>query len=434
MNEILKLDAVALISEVQSKRISHRDVCEAYIERIAQKETDVGAFIHFDPDQVRSVADGLDKQQATGPLAGLPVGVKDVIDTVDMPTGYGTDAYSGSRPVWDAPCVTQSKSAGALIMGKTVSTEFAMASPGETRNPWSPAHTPGGSSSGSCAAVASGMALMGFGTQTAGSIIRPASYCGVVGYKPSFGLLEPAEIKVLSHSLDTLGIVTRSVRDAALIVSVLSGRSGLALSRTPCSAPRVGLFRTPPFDMSEPATEAALDHAIARIEAAGGTVVEIDVPEDFVTTHDLHAAVMGWEVTRALSHERTVLWDQLTQVTRDFLTEKAKVTALDYDAALAALPLIKTSLAGAMTDVDVLLAPSAAGAAPKGLASTGAPTFNSPWTLLHMPALSVPAILDVGLLPVGVQVIGRVGDDARTLEISAWIEACLDAPKAKDFL
>jgi amidase len=382
---------------------------------------------------VRSVADGLDKHAAAGPLAGLPVGVKDVIDTVDMPTGYGTDAYNGSRPVWDAPCVTQSKSAGALIMGKTVSTEFAMASPGKTRNPWSPAHTPGGSSSGSCAAVASGMALMAFGTQTAGSIIRPASYCGVVGYKPSFGLLEPAEVKVLSHSLDTLGIITRSVRDAALIASVLSGRPKLALASSPISAPRVGLFSTPPFDTSEPATQAALDHAIARIEAAGGTVVEIDVPTDFVSTHDLHAAVMGWEVTRALSHERTVLWDQLTQVTRDFLTEKAKITASDYDAALAELPLVKASLADAMAGVDVLLAPSAPGVAPKGLASTGAPTFNTPWTLLHMPALSIPAIVDDGL-PVGVQVIGRVGDDARTLAISAWVEACLDAPKAKDFL
>lgn len=433
MNKIVKLDAVALIDEVQSMRISHRDVAEAYIERVSEKETDVGAFIHFEPDQVRSAADSLDKQVAIGPLAGLPVGVKDVIDTVDMPTGYGSDAYTGCRPVWDAPCVTQSKSAGALIMGKTVSTEFAMASPGKTRNPWNPAHTPGGSSSGSCAAVASGMALMGFGTQTAGSIIRPASYCGVVGYKPSFGLLEPAEIKVLSHSLDTLGIITRSVRDAALIASILSGRPKLALAQAPCSAPRVGVFRTPPFDASEPATQAALDHAIARIEAAGGTIIEIDVPKGFVTTHDLHAAVMGWEVTRALCHERTVLWDQLTAVTRDFLTEKAKVTASEYDGACVDLPLITASLAGAMADVDVLLAPSAPGVAPKGLASTGAPTFNTPWTLLHMPAVNVPAILDDGL-PVGVQVIGRIGDDARTLAIGAWIETCLDAPKAKDFL
>lgn len=428
MSDVLRLDAVELIAQVRSGRLSHRDVAEAYLGQIDAKDAEIGAYIYCAPEQVRLAADALDKAGDVGPLTGLPIGVKDVIDTVDMPTGYGTAAYAGSRPVWDAPCVVQSKDAGALVLGKTVSTEFAMASPGKTRNPWNTVHTPGGSSSGSCAAVASGMALMGFGTQTAGSIIRPASYCGVVGYKPSFGLLEPAEIKVLAHSLDTLGMVTRTVRDAALIASVLAGRPHLEVKAVPQHAPRVGLFRTPPFETADPATLAALDHAVARIEAAGGHVVELDVPDNFVTTHALHASVMGWEVTRALSHERAVLWDRLTQTTRDFLTEKAQVDAPAYDAALAALPAVRNALAEAIADVDVVLAPSAPGTAPAGLETTGAPVFNTPWTLLHMPAVSVPAILHDGL-PVGVQVIGRVGDDARTLAASAWIEACLDAPR-----
>ncbi|MBW6417631.1 amidase [Celeribacter sp. PS-C1] len=427
MSDLIKLDATDLIAKVSSGTVKHRDVAEAYLERIAEKDGAIGAYIHTDPDLVRKSADARDKAEA-GPLAGLPVGVKDVIDTVDMPTGYGSEAYAGRQPYWDAPCVAQSKAAGALIMGKTVSTEFAMASSGKTRNPWNLAHTPGGSSSGSCAAVAAGLALMAFGTQTAGSIIRPASFCGVVGYKPTFGLLEPAEVKVLAHSLDTLGLVTRNVRDAALAASVLAGRPSLKLPEDLPAAPKIGLFRTPPFDSADPATVAALDLAVQRIEAAGGSVVEIDVPESFITTHALHLAIMGWEVTRALSFERTVLWDQLTPVTRDFLTEKALVDAPAYDAACAALPKVAAELAEAMTDVDVLLAPSAPGTAPEGFASTGAPMFNTPWTLLHMPALSVPAIVHDGL-PVGVQVIGRVGEDAKTLAMAAFVETCLDAPR-----
>jgi len=428
MSDILSLDATDLVAEVAAGRLTHSAVAEAYVARIAEREAAVGAYTYHDPELVLAQAAARDAAGSTGPLAALPVGVKDVIDTCEMPTGYGTEAYQGARPIWDAPCVTQCKQAGALILGKTVTTEFAMASPGKTRNPWNPEHTPGGSSSGSCAAVASGMALMAFGTQTAGSIVRPASYCGVVGYKPSLGLLEPAEVKVLAHSLDTLGVITRTVRDAALVAAVLGGRPELALREPPASAPRVGLFRTPPFDTAEAATQAALDHAVARITAAGGSVVEIDVPMGFVATHDLHAAIMGWEVTRALAHERCAIWDRMTPVTRDFLTEKAKIDAPAYDAARTALPGVHAALAAAMEGVDVLLAPAAPGIAPLGLASTGAPAFNTPWTLLQMPALSVPAILSQGL-PVGVQVIGRRGEDARTLAAAAWIEEQLDAPR-----
>ncbi|QPM91175.1 amidase [Pseudooceanicola algae] len=424
---ILSLDACSLIAGVRDGALSHRAVAEAYLDRIATKEESVGAFIFHDSAMVRDAADALDLAGTRGALAGLPVGVKDVIDTCDMPTGYGSALYGATQPVWDAPCVTQSRQAGALMMGKTVSTEFAMASPGKTRNPWNTAHTPGGSSSGSCAAVASGMALMGFGTQTAGSIIRPASYCGVVGYKPSFGLLDPSEIKVLSHSLDTLGVVTRRVADAALVAAILGGRPGLALKGLPDTAPRIGVFRTPPFN-TEAATDAALDHAIRALGAAGARVTDITPPTDFGSTHGLHAAIMGWEVSRALSHERLVLGDRLTEVTRAFLAEKARVTVEEYDAARRALPAVHQSLSQAMAEVDILLAPSAPGTAPKGLEATGSPEFNTPWTVLHMPALTLPAILSDGL-PVGVQIIGRIGEDAATLRAAAWVERCLEAPK-----
>jgi amidase len=212
------------------------------------------------------------------------------------------------------------------------------------------------------------------------------------------------------------------------VASVLAGRPELTLSDELPAAPRVGLFRTPPFDVADPATIAALDYAVARIEASGGKVVEIEVPANFVSTHDLHAAVMGWEVTRALSYERTVLWEQLTQTTRDFLNEKALVDAPAYDKARAALPAVYEALAEAMANVDILLAPSAPGAAPKGLISTGSPAFNTPWTLLQMPALNVPAYFENGL-PVGVQVIGRRGEDARTLAAARFVEAAVGVVK-----
>jgi amidase len=432
MTAPLFLSASEIAAKISAGDLTHRAVAEAYLERVDATDGPIKAYTYCDPQKVRDQADALDAR-AAGPLAGLPVGVKDVIATADMPTGYGSKAYEGQQPFWDAPCVTQTKAAGGMILGKTVTTEFAMASAGPTCNPWNLAHTPGGSSSGSCAAVAAGMALMAFGTQTAGSIIRPASYCGVVGYKPSFGLLEPAEVKVLAHSLDTLGMLTRSVCDAALIASILGGRPELALTETPESAPTVGLFRTPPFDLAEPATQAALEQAIAKIEAKGGKVIEIDVPASFASTHDLHAAVMGWEVTRALAHERLMHGQDLTPVTQDFLTEKAKVTAPEYDAAIKALPKVAADLAQAMEGVDVLMAPSAPGTAPEGFASTGAPAFNVPWTLLHMPALTLPTLVHGGL-PVGVQILGRVGTDAATLRAAAWVEAALDGPKALEHL
>lgn len=422
--EILALGACDVVSAVHAGRLSVTAIAEAYLAQIEAHEADVLAWKYLDAEQVLAEAHVLDKARPGGPLAGVTIGVKDVIDTADMPTGYGSAAYEGFRPACDAPCVALSRADGALVFGKTVSTEFAMASPGKTRNPYNPGHTPGGSSSGSCAAVSAGMALMAFGTQTAGSIIRPAAYCGVVGYKPSFGLLDAAEIKVLSHQLDTLGIITRKVADAAWCAAALSGRARLVVNDLPQS-PTIGILVPSRLDQAGPEAMLALEQAASRISAAGGVVTALPLPDWFDGLHELHASIMGWEVTRALAHERLKLWDQLTPVTRDFLTEKAKVSVSDYESACETIVKRRKAFAGLMEGVDVLMTLPAPGAAPQGLAATGAPVFNSPWTVLHSPCVTVPAMISANGLPVGVQLVGRIGDDARLLHVAAFVERAI---------
>lgn len=421
---ILALGASDIVSCVESGGLTITAIAEAYLEQIEAHEADVQAWKHLDAEQVLAEAHALDKAGPKGLLAGITIGVKDVIDTVDMPTGYGSAAYEGFRPACDAPCVALSRADGALVLGKTVSTEFAMASPGKTRNPYNPAHTPGGSSSGSCAAVSAGMALMAFGTQTAGSIIRPSAYCGVVGYKPSFGLLDAAEIKVLSHQLDTLGIITRKVADAAWCAAALSGRPRLVVNNI-AQSPTIGILVPSRLDQAGPEAMLALEQAASRISTAGGVVTTLALPDWFDGLHELHASIMGWEVTRALAHERLKLWDQLTPVTRDFLLEKAKVSVSDYEAACEAIAERRKALAVLLEGVDVLMTLPAPGAAPEGLSATGAPVFNSPWTVLHAPCVTVPAMISANGLPVGIQLVGRIGDDARLLHVAAFVERAI---------
>ncbi|RWR14406.1 amidase [Paenirhodobacter populi] len=420
---IRALDAVSLTAAVRAGTISAVAVTEAYLDRIAAREDAVRAWQYLSPEQALAAARALDGRGARGPLAGLPVAVKDVIATHDMPTGYGNASYAGTRTVCDAPCVALTRAGDGIVLGKSVTTEFAMASPGKTRNPFDPGRTPGGSSSGSCAAVGAGMALLGFGTQTAGSVIRPASYCGVVGYKPTHGLINPAEVKVLAQSLDTIGLLTRTVADAGLAASVLGRRPDL-FPVEPAGRLRVGLFRPAPFDKAGPGTIAALEAAEKALRDAGVEVAALQTPDWFIDCHLAHHRVMGFEVTAALAYERLSPQVALTGVTRDFLAVKEGVTAAEYDAALAFRDEHARRMAALMEGIDVLLAPSAPDVAPVGLDSTGDPVFNTPWTLFRMPALTLPAIRWQGL-PVGVQVIGRRGADRATLAAAARVEAAL---------
>ena len=260
--------------------LTHEAVAHAFNERIAEREPAVGAWIHHDPAAVIAQAQARDRAGQAGALAGCVLGVKDVIDTVDQPTAYGSPAYAGVRPPWDAACVALSRAAGCVIMGKTVTTEFAILSPGITRNPHNPAHTPGGSSSGSAAAVGAGMAHIAFGTQTGGSTIRPAAFCGTVGCKPSFGLINRFGVKTLADNLDTVGVIGRSVRDVAWFTAAIARRPALAVTETP--APRVGLFRTSSWDAIEPGTEAALSRAEAALRRHGAGFGEVELPDWYV--------------------------------------------------------------------------------------------------------------------------------------------------------
>src|SRR5438874_13332130 len=265
MPDPLSLSVRDAAQEIASGRLTAEALASACLDRIAAREAVVGAGHYLDPDAALAAARRCDASPPRGPLHGVPIGVKDLIDTVDMPTGYGSAIYEGYRPAADAACVALARAAGAIVLGKTVTTEFACFTAGKTANPRNPAHTPGGSSSGSAAAVADGMVPLGFGTQTAGSVIRPASFCGCVGYKPSFGVIPRAGVKPLADSLDTIGVMARSVDDAALCPGVLAGRPALRDIAMPEAPPRIGIYRTPVWSEAEPSTIAAMDRARAAL-------------------------------------------------------------------------------------------------------------------------------------------------------------------------
>lgn len=424
MKKLNELGAREAAKRLAAREITAEALARACLDRIAEREATVGAWIHLDPDAVLAQARRLDAGPVRGPLHGLPIGVKDIIDTVDMPTAYGSAAYAGNRPAVDAAGVALAREAGALILGKTVSTEFAWFHPGKTANPRVPANaaprTPGGSSSGSAAAVADWMVPLAFGTQTAGSIIRPASYCGIVGYKPSFGTLSRAGIKSLSESLDTLGVMARSPADAALLVGALSGRdlfpAPLALS------PKIALCRTHEWPAAQPETAAALEHARQSASRAGATVKDLDLPKEFAGLLQGQVDLMNYEAYRSLASDRLHRYAGLSDTLKKLLDSAGKVTAERYDEARALTAACRAMLGSVFGDADVILAPCAPGEAPPGLAATGNPVFCRIWTLLGVPAMSVPCILGPNGLPVGVQVIGRIGDDARAIAVAQWLQ------------
>ncbi len=364
----------------------------------------------------------LDRGAVRGPLHGLPLGVKDVIDTFDAPTGYGSAIYRGHRPAADAGCVAMARALGAVILGKTVSTEFATFPPGPTANPRNLAHTPGGSSSGSAAAVADFMVPLAFGTQTSGSLIRPAAFCGVVGYKPSFGTLPRNGVKLLADSLDTVGILACSAEDAALLVSALTGRASLpiALSVPP---PRLALCRTPQWPAAEPETVALFDELPGQLVRAGAFVGKLELPAPFAGLEAAQNTIWEYEMARNLAHEFHRHRERIREPLRSQLARGWTIPAEHYDAAKALARDCRRMLADVMADHDALIVPAAPGGAPLGLQATGNPVFSRIWTLLHVPAVTVPWATGQHGLPLGVQVIGRVGDDARALACAHWLQA-----------
>jgi len=424
MKELHRLSATAAATALAKREITAEALASALLDRVAARESVVRAWAHLEPDRVLAAARALDAGPMRGLLHGLPVGIKDIIDTADQPTGYGSAIYAGHRPAWDAACVGAIHAAGGIVMGKTVTSELATSYRGKTANPHDPAHTPGGSSSGSAAAVADCMLPFALGTQTGGSTVRPSSFCGVVGYKPSFGLVNRQGVKPVSESLDTVGIIARTVPDAALLAAGITGRE--ALARVEHDPPtRIGVWRTFEWAQAAPETVAALDEAARRLAQAGVAVEPVEMGAAFATLSADHKATQGFEMARALGHELRHHRVRLSASLVQGIEEGMCVSPDEYDTSRMRVIRLRALIDAVFDRYDVLLAPSAPGEAPRGLEETGSPVFNRGWTLLGVPCVTVPAFTGPHALPVGVQVVGRYWRDAAMLGRARWIHRTL---------
>lgn len=420
-----ELGAAELAPLLARREISAETLVRACLERIAEREPAVQAWEFLDPVLALDQARALDRGPVTGPLHGLTIGVKDIFDTHDMPTCHGSPIYAGHRPAADAAPVALARRAGGLILGKTVTTEFATFTPSRTRNPRNTAHTPAGSSSGSAAAVADLMVPLAFGTQTAGSVIRPAAYCGCVGYKPSYNTLPRAGVKSDADTLDTVGVYGRSVADVALFTAALSGRP--LDQPVPQSAPRIGLLLPRVWGTIEAPMEEAMQDAAACLGAAGVQVREVLLPEPFAGLREAHTSILWYEVAHSLADEWRRHPDKFSQNLGEHCARGYEFDVTRYETALALGRACRESLAALFAGCDVIIAPGATGEAPLGLEATGDPSMNVVWTLLHVPAVVLPWGRGERGLPLSVQVLGRIGEDSRTLACARWIERTLNA-------
>ncbi|MDQ1374513.1 MAG: hypothetical protein QOJ09_1851 [Actinomycetota bacterium] len=394
---------------------------ERSLAAAVEKEPDVHAWVSFDPEAARQIAASIDESGAAPgklPLRGTTLGVKDIFDSADHHSRYGSSIYVDNRPTADAAALALLRRAGSVCLGKTVTTELAMYHPGPTRNPLRPTHTPGGSSSGSAAAVAAGMADIALGTQTAGSVIRPASFCGVWGFKPTFGAASVAGIKLLAPSLDTIGWFARSADLLDMVHEVLTGKSPAPRLDHP---PTIQLVRTEQWEMADTSSRDALLEAGRRARSAGATVIDGDLPTPMIGLADLHPIVHAFEATRALAWELDTHADELSDSLREILGWGASIDVTTYDDARRQASIGRRAEADLFGTSDVLLTPATTGEALEGLQSTGDPRFARLWTLLGWPSVSVPGLVGATGLPVGVQVVGRAGDDRTVLACARWL-------------
>jgi len=381
----------------------------------------VQAFVALDLVAARRSADN--PKLAALPLFGLPVGVKDIFDTFDFPTEYGSPIYAGFQPRADAAAVALTRRAGGVVLGKTATTEFATMVPAATRNPHNLDHTPGGSSSGSCAAVAASMLPFAFGSQTAGSVIRPASFCGVAGFKPSYRLIPTAGVKDVAPHLDTAGVFAAGVADVAFMTAAILDRD-LRVDRSPPAAPRIALTRTHLWSKASAAMQRAVERAARAAEKAGAKVVDLTLPAILEEAYAAQFVIQDHETFRSRSYEYDAHRDKLGKELRESLDAAAAITADAYDAARRTAKRARQALADLMAEHDVILTASAPGAAPKGLGSTGNPMFNRLWTLMGTPCVNVPGLSEDGL-PLGIQIVGRFGRDRAALEAAAFVERAI---------
>lgn len=412
--------ASALVPQLQRREISAEQLAHACLERIQAREGDVQAWEYVAAESALEQARQLDRRPVQGLLHGIPVAVKDLFDTADMPTTYGSPIYASHKPVADAAAVALCRAQGALMLGKTVTTEFATFKPGKTRNPRRVTHTPGGSSSGSAAAVADCMVPLAFASQTAASVIRPAAFCGVVGYKPSFGMVNRTGVKALSDTLDTIGFIARSVEDVALFAAATTGDRSL-MQLDVSHAPRIALCHTHEWPHADEDTHKAFEHAARVLALAGMPIRELQLPLLFSQLMQAQKEIMAFDLVRSLAHERLrhphLLSEHLNQVVNSGLEIPVERHSANLQLAQSARGMVSNAF-GAF---EVLLAPSAIGEAPDTLSQTGDPVFSRVWTLLGLPCVHLPFFKGSTGMPVGLQVVGRHGEDKVVLRVAKWL-------------
>lgn len=415
-----ELTATEIAAAIGAGRTTCQAVVRACLDRISARESEVAAWAFLDPDQALASARAFDRSGKRGPLAGVPFAVKDIIDTFDMPTEWGTPIHRGRRPERDAACVALTRKAGGILLGKTVTTEFANLHPGKTRNPQDITRTPGGSSSGSAAAVADFMVPLALGTQTTGSTIRPASFCGVFGYRPTYGEHRLHGVMEASGSLDTLGILARSIEDIALYRDILLGVpvEPIVDAGRP---PRIGLCRTHVWDQVEVTTQKLVEDAAQRLSRAGAAVRDVELPGEFEQLNDAHRWISSFEFARTFTWEIENHWDRISEtLRRGRLADGLSCSLERYLAAKELAHRCRFKLEAVWDDYDVLLTPSAFGEAPVAAdAFVGAPLYMM-WTALHVPAISLPVFKGPSGMPVGAQLFAKRHEDRKLFSCARW--------------
>jgi Asp-tRNA(Asn)/Glu-tRNA(Gln) amidotransferase A subunit family amidase len=443
------LSATDAARAIRDGAFSAEQLMQACLARVKEADGDVQAWAYLDEAHAlaQARARDLDRSEGrpTGPLHGVPVAIKDIFDTCDMPTEDGTVLHAGRTPAHDAATVAMLRAAGAVIMGKTVTTECATYTAGKTRNPHNPEHTPGGSSSGSAAAVAAGMAPLALGSQTNGSVIRPAAFCGVVGFKPSHGVIPRSGVLKLSRALDQIGVFARSVEDAALIAEALVGwhpddpdtrpRAPIPFrdiaAQEPPLPPLLAFIKPPVWDRADAETKEAFQELAAELK---DHVFEVELPSMTTEALEWHRIIMEADMAANLDREYERGADRLSESLRAQLARGREVRALDYQRALARIPLLNSGFDEIFERCDAFITPAAAGTAPRGLASTGDPAFCTLWTLCGMPAITLPLMQGANGLPMGVQLVGKRDNDAQLLRTANWLMkrlASQDQPQEK---
>jgi Asp-tRNA(Asn)/Glu-tRNA(Gln) amidotransferase A subunit family amidase len=436
MDDLTLMGAAEAAKKIRSGLITSEELVTACLEKIEQIEESVGAWAHLDPEyamnQAREADQKLREGLPLGSLHGVPVGIKDIIDTRDLPTEDGTVLHAGRRPQHDATVVSNVRINGAVILGKTVTTELAVYSPGKTRNPHNLEHTPGGSSSGSAAAVAAGMVPLAVGTQTNGSMIRPASFCGVYGYKPTFGSISRHLILPQSRPLDQVGVFGRSIEDIAMLAESIMGYDGndpdtrlqakpeLARiqAQEPPVSPKLAFVKTPVWNQADDFTRSAFEELVDELR---DSAAEVALPQMFDQAHEQHRIIMEADIARSFAAEYRDGSDHLSATLNEMIERGQKVLAVDYNNAVSGIDILYSGFNTIFDWHDAIITPATIGAAPAGLKSTGSPIFCTIWTLCGMPAITLPLMQGENGMPLGVQLVGPRGDDAKLLRTARWL-------------